>query len=303
MSTATSPATATSQARDIPYLPERMASEWRRLRDAGLLLNTERMARFVADGYLRFEGVVPDELNRAFIAGISDGTIAGGGGYVGVPLRGAWPEDHPVARVFGLPAVRGIIASLVGPEPQYDHHAVHVVPARNGHAQMWHADATIDPKPHFDIQLMYYPHAVTRPMGGTLILPGSQFRIIHESEVSRYQNFRGQVRAVCPAGTIQVVHHNIWHCAQPNSTDTTRSMFKLRLNPTVRQQRLWDTSDLDTCKVRDIFEQAQPWHDTDHRLEFINRIKLWRLLTGDPKWDYHLWLGRIENDPRTIISD
>ncbi len=301
MSTATIPAPAAAPAN--PYLPEHMASEWRRLRDAGLLLSTERMARFVADGYLRFESVVPDELNRAFVAGIKNGSVSGGGGYVGQPLRSVWADDHPVARVFALPAVRGIIASLVGPEPQYDHHAVHTVAARSGHAQIWHADAAIDPKPHFDIQIMYYPHEVTRDMGGTLILPGSQFRIVHESEVARYQNFRGQLRTVCPAGTLQIVHHNIWHCAQPNSTDAIRYMFKLRLNPTVRQQRLWDASDLAAFDPRPIFHEGQPWHDTDHRLEFINRIKLWRLLTGDPAWDYHLWLGRLENDPQTIISE
>jgi hypothetical protein len=297
-------ATATATASEVPYLPERMATEWRRLRDAGLLLDGERMARFVVDGYLRFEGIVPDELNRAVLEGIAAGTITGGGGYRGEQLWSAFTEDHPIGRVFRLPAVRGIIASLVGPEPQYDHHAVHVVPARTGHAQMWHADAAIDIKPHFDIQVMYYPHAVTRPMGGTLILPGSQFRMVHESEVGRYQNFRGQLHTVCPPGTLQVVHHNIWHCAQPNSTDTTRYMFKLRLNPTVRQQRLWDTRRaFDAGKVHQLFNTPHPWHGSDGRLEFINRIRLWRLLTGDPAWDDSLWLGRIENDPQTIISE
>ncbi|MBA3684574.1 MAG: phytanoyl-CoA dioxygenase family protein [Planctomycetes bacterium] len=261
------------------------------------------MARFVADGFLRFESIVPDELNRAVLAGIADGTVTGGGGYHGDPLWSTFAEDHPIGKVFRLPAVRGIIASLVGPEPQYDHHAVHVVQARTGYAQMWHADAAIDAKPHFDIQIMYYPHAVTRPMGGTLILPGSQFRMIHEAEAARYQNFRGQVHTVCPAGTLQIVHHNIWHCAQPNSTDTTRYMFKLRLNPTVRQQRLWNAGDLASAKIHGILNTAQPWHGSDSRLEYINRIKLWRLLIGDPTWDDSLWLGRIENDPQTLISE
>ncbi len=288
---------------DDAYPVERMRAEWRRLRDAGLLLDSKRMASFVADGFLRFDALVPDEVNRAVLAGIADGSVSGGGGYQGTPLTGVWDRAHPIGRLLDLPRMRGIIASLVGPEPRYDHHAVHTVPARHAHAQHWHADAAIDPKAHFDIQIMYFPQETTRAMGGTLILPGSQFRMIHEAEAARYQNFRGQLHTVCPAGTLVVVHHGMWHCGQPNRTDITRYMFKLRLNPTVRQERLWDTRDLGAGEVHEILNRGQPWFGSDCRLEFINRVKLWRLLTGNPAFDSALWLGRIENDPRTVISD
>ena len=294
---------AAGAASSDAYLPARMRAQWLRLRDAGVLLDTKRMARFVTDGYLRFDAVVPDELNRAVLAGIADGTVTSGGGYQGVPLSGIWDAKHPIGRVLGLPVVRGLIASLVGPEPRYDHHAVHTVPPRQMHAQPWHADAAIDAKPHFDIQLMYYPQDTTRAMGGTLILPGSQYRMIHEYEAGRYQNFVGQVHTVCPAGTIQVVHHGLWHCGQPNTTDITRQMFKLRLNSTVRQQRLWDTRDLADGEVHQSLNANHWWYGSDSRVEIINRIKLWRLMTGDPTWDSALWMGRIENDPQTVISD
>ncbi len=294
---------ATIVVHDDAYPIERMRADWRRLRDAGLLLDSRRMAQFVADGFLRFDAIVPDELNRAVLAGIADGTVTSGGGYRGEPLAGVWDEAHPIGRVFRLPQVRGVIASLVGPEPRYDHHAVHTVPAQHRHAQHWHADAAIDAKPHFDIQIMYFPHDTTRAMGGTLILPGSQFRMIHETEAGRYQNFRGQLHTVCPAGAMIVVLHGMWHCGQPNRTDVTRSMFKLRLNPTARQERLWDVRDADASEVHEILNRTQPWHGSDCRLEIINRLALWRLLTGDPTWDSALWMGRIENDPRDVISD
>ncbi|HYE08206.1 MAG TPA: phytanoyl-CoA dioxygenase family protein [Planctomycetota bacterium] len=297
-------ATGTPGARGGEAYPlGRMRDEWLRLRDAGLLLDTASMARFVADGFLRFDAIVPDELNRAVLAGIADGTVTGGGGYVGEPLAGVWDAAHPIGRVLALPRVRGLIASLVGPESRYDHHAVHTVPARHPWAQGWHADAAIDRKAHFDIQIMYFPQETTRAMGGTLILPGSQFRMIHESEAVRYQNFRGQLHTVCPAGTMVVVHHGMWHCGQPNRTDVTRSMFKLRLNPTVRQERLWDTRRPGDGDVHEILNRTQPWHGSDCRLEIINRIALWRLVTGDAAWDSALWMGRIENDPRAVISD
>ena len=39
------------------------------------------------------------------------------------------------------------------------------------------------------------------------------------------------------------------------------------------------------------FEQASG------RLEIVNRIKLWRFLTGDETFDVNYWLGRLENQP------
>ena len=59
-------------------------------------------------------------------------------------------------------------------------------------------------------------------MGGTMILPGSHFRRISCYDVTRHHNFVGQKPLVCPAGSIYVLHSQIWHCAQPNHTDRTR---------------------------------------------------------------------------------
>jgi hypothetical protein len=272
-------------------------SDWRTLRREGLLLSSAAMAEFVARGLLRFDAVVPAELNSDFLAAIVDGRVATGGGYAGEPLEGRFPADHPIARLLAVPRLRGIVASLVGPGPIYDHHAVHVVKAGHRWGQSWHADSTIDPRRHFDVQLMYFPQETTAEMGGTLLLPGSHFRMVHEMEVARYQNFRGQLRVVCPAGTVFAVHHNLWHCGQPNRTPTTRYMFKLRLNPTFKQKRLWDTSDLEAPEIGRLLVQPEPWMGTDVRLEFIQRIKLWRLLTGNDGFDVMHWLGRLENQP------
>lgn len=276
-------------------------SEWHELRDQGLLLSSRMMAEFVARGMLSFDGLVPAELNADFLAAVADGRISTGGGYAGEPLAGKFPGEHPVGRLLALPRVRGIVASLVGPQPVYDHHALHVVKAGHRWAQGWHADGTIDPRKHFDVQLLYFPQETAADMGGTLLLPGSHFRMVHEMEVARYQNFRGQQRVVCPAGTLVAVHHNVWHCGQPNRTATTRYMFKLRLNPTFKQLRLWDTRDLDDPEIGRILTQAEPWMGTEARLEFIQRIQLWRLLTGDQTYDVMHWLGRLENLPHLPV--
>ena len=132
-----------------------------------------------------------------------------------------------------------------GPGAAVDHHSVHVREPHGGDAQPLHADAIIDVRPDaFDVQLMYYPQDVTLDMGGTLSVPGSHLRRINESDTGRYQNLRGQSRLVCPAGTVVFLHHGLWHGGRRNDSDTIRYMFKIRFNPTVRQRRLWDTSDL-----------------------------------------------------------
>jgi hypothetical protein len=305
-----------------------------------LLLTSAQMAGFVARGFLRFDAVVPDALNRAFLAQVDDvpadavasirehyGRIMAGSAIpripAGTPLAQAYDPGSPVARILELPVVKGAIDSLVGEGPAFDHHFLHLtyppafyrVEGREPVAQHYHQDSTIDPRRAFDIQLMYFPHEVTAEMGGTRFLPGSHLRIVSEAAIARYQNLRGQQHVVCPAGTLLVLHHGIWHGGGVNRSARLRYMFKIRLCPTRRQRRLWDTSDLppEPADQRPIFwtdargngdpiaailTRPEPWFEADTgRLEYLNRIRLWRYLLGDEQFDADYWLTRVENEP------
>ena len=261
------------------------------------LLNSKQMAQFVADGLLRFDELVPDELNRAACAEMEAGVLRG---KAGVPMDELW-QDLAVGQVIRLPAIQGMINSLVGPGSLYDHHAVHTVNANHEHGQIWHADAIIDTRMHFDVQFFYFAHDTPREMGGTMFLPGSQYRRVSESDIARYQNFLGQMPMVCKAGTVAVAHHGIWHCAQPNLTDNKRYMFKLRLNPTVRQKKLWNTDDIDDAEIPGLLNANHRWYGNEVRLEAVNRIKMWRFLTGDDNFDLSYWLSRLENAPENEL--
>ena len=124
--------------------------------DNKYLLSTEQMANFVADGYLRFDELIPSALNKAAHAEMEEGIIVRGRG--GTVLNDVWDDDSAVGKVFRLPEVQGIIQSLVGENPLYDHHAVHIVRPQNDIGQIWHADAIIDLRMHFDIQFFYFSH-------------------------------------------------------------------------------------------------------------------------------------------------
>ena len=278
------------------------------------LLDTLQMARFVAKGFLRFDELIPDELNRSALEEMERGIPSP---RPWTPLAGCYPPPSAIGAVLRLPEVQGIVESLVGPGCEFDHHAVHIRQPHEHYAQHLHGDSIIDTRTeHFDIQLLYFPHDVPPEMGGTLLVPGSHFRRVNEADIARYQNVRGQLPFVGKAGTLLALHHGLWHCGRRNDTDRTRTMFKLRLNPVVKQVRLWNTDDLDreVERVRDepiftwmrseeetlarILGMPEPWFEhATGRLEIVNRIRLWRSLTGDETFDFDGWLTRLENTP------
>ncbi len=302
------------------------------------LLNTQQMAEFVAKGCLKFEGVVPEALNQRFLAEVGHvpedqvtdllahyGRIMAASGIplvdAGTPLMQAYPQGSALADIFALPRVRGIVDSLVGAACVLDHHFLHITfpkrlydAAGQTHtAQHTHQDSTIDPRRAFDVQIMYFPHEVTIDMGGTRYLPGSHLRIVSEAAVARYQNVRGQQHVVCPAGSLLVLHHGIWHGGGLNRSERMRYMFKVRLCPTTPQVRLWDTADLvegtqprpifwtglrpPAADVRTVLTTREPWFEADtERLEYMNRIRLWRYLTGNAEYDVDYWMTRVENE-------
>ena len=285
------------------------------------------------------DGVVPDAINQQFLSDVGhvdESEIAGVAEHhrriqkssaipvvkAGTRLAGAYPDGSALAKLMAVPEVAGAVASLVGSDCVLDHHFLHVTlpPAFFGNSgarhasQHTHQDSTIDPRKAFDMQIMYFPHEVTREMGGTRYLPGSHLRVVSESAIARYQNIRGQQHVVCPAGTVLFTHMGIWHGGGLNQSERMRYMFKIRLCPTRRQCRLWDDSDLteDHFEQRPIFwrggttdvdpihqrlTRGEPWFEGDSgRIEFINRIRFWRYLLGDESFDADYWVSRIENE-------
>jgi hypothetical protein len=270
------------------------------------LLNSKQVAAFVADGYLRFDGIVPGPLSAAVLSEIGAGGPPSSFGaapksaahaWPGQPLAGLFRDWPALASLLELPAVAGIIESLLGPTPIYDHHYTHVIKAGQRWSQPWHADAILDPRrTAYDIQLFFFPHETPREMGGTMVLPGSHLRRVNEAAIARYQNFVGQMPTVCPAGSLLVCHHGIWHCGQPNLTERARTMFKLRLGPGTPQRRSWNTADLDDPDIGSILSRDHRWYGHEVRLEIANRIRLWRALTDQPRFDVDHWLTRLENE-------
>lgn len=254
------------------------------------LLTSAQMATFCDEGFLRLEGVIPPELCARFQAELEDqryGAVTKEY-HFHQPLSRMCAETwngSALTDILALPTVAGLVRSLVGDHPLYDHHVNHAVPPDNPIRRPggnWiHQDHAVDLRPlTFDAVLSIFPHEVTKEMGGTLFVPGSHFRRPHDNNHYRYQHIRGAIQAVCPAGTIIAWHGALWHSGRPNRSGRPRTMFKLRLNPTAPQVRLWDTSDLASFDPWPIFRRGHPWM-SNFLVEYMHRTRFWRYLTGD----------------------
>jgi hypothetical protein len=294
-------------------------------------LSTAAMAAFVADGFLRFDALIPEPLNRAALEemkALAPGklrrTLHGLGGRAGrlerdiepqespeslTPLAACYPAPSALGAVLRFPAVAGIIESLVGANPAFDHDFIHHIPAGAPRGQHLHVDAVLEPAGQaFDIQLFYFPTAVASGGGGTRFVPGSHLRRARAEGIARYQHVLGEQHYSGPAGTLLVFHQGLWHAGQPNPSAEDRWMYKLRLNPREPQQRLWNTADLaalhndprdhsfahpggDTVAQR--LRRMAPWQrGHEGRYEQMQRAALWRYLTGDSTFDVDFYLTR-----------
>jgi hypothetical protein len=182
------------------------------------LLTTSQMAEFAAKGCLRFDGLIDNDLNQEFLDLFAE-DIGSDDRYVnraipnckpGTHLSKAFSQAHPLSKILAQPVVAGAMKSLMGENPIFDHHHVHMTFPNRSRVQTNHQDSTIDLRSkNFDIQMIYFPHEVNDKMGGTRYIPGTHLRTVHESQIARYQNIRGQIRVACPAGTIIFFHHGI----------------------------------------------------------------------------------------------
>jgi len=112
------------------------------------------MASFIAHGYLRFDNIVPLSLCKMCLKEIPqfNGYLS-----VGMPFEETWPKDTAFGEIFRIPVVKGLIRSLVGPNPLYDHHGPHLTNAGELKGPDTHQDSVTDFREnYFDIQLSFF---------------------------------------------------------------------------------------------------------------------------------------------------
>ena len=192
------------------------------------LLDDDQVADFIINGYHIVEPAFPPAFHtRVYEALEALPTNPGDAINSAVPA---------LDEVYGHPSVVGALASLLGRDYTMAAHR-HCHKNHPGtRSQQWHQDNLMIPTltdghgrvpDHVkSVLAMYYPQDVEQDMGPTALIPGSHLFKAATDRNASHGNFRDQVIATLKAGSVLILHYDIWHAGTANTSDTIRYMVK-----------------------------------------------------------------------------
>ena len=144
----------------------------------------------------------------------------------GNPGNDILPKIPELADLSTHPAVTGALTSILGPGyAMHPHRHCHLTPpqqpAQRHHQDSYEDDQNVRHHRTRWAMAFYYPQDVNAQMGPTSVLPASQYY------TSRKQAERKDEALLCgEAGTVTIVHYDLWHRATTNRSDRNRFMIK-----------------------------------------------------------------------------
>ncbi|RKU37637.1 phytanoyl-CoA dioxygenase, partial [Candidatus Poribacteria bacterium] len=136
------------------------------------------------------------------------------------------PLIPDIQAVFAHPVVHGAMQGVLGQNyVMHPHRYCHYNPVGSEgqvfHKDTYEGDEQVRRHRCRWTMAFYYPQDVTEDMGPTAVLPGSQYYNTDESAHAQPE------LALCgEAGTVTIVHYDIWHRAMPNQSHKKRYMLK-----------------------------------------------------------------------------
>ena len=201
--------------------------------DKQYLLSDEAMQDFIINGYVVVKPALsPDFHKSAFqqtLAAIEKGEQLGNNLLLSkVPM---------LQQVFDDPTVHGALTSILGQNyVMNQHRACHYHPP-GSKAQDWHKDYPLGGNVRYHrtrlAMAFYYPQDVTEDMGPTAIQPATQYYMTPSEDAGL---------SLCgDAGTVTIVHYELWHRATENLSNRIRFMLKFLFCRTEEpQQPSWN---------------------------------------------------------------
>ena len=243
------------------------------------LLEDDLVLRFINHGSLTFRPRFPD----GFHAHITDelGKLKNNPGN---RLLDEVPELNEVVR---HPDVHRFLVSLLGPEFQLHPHRHFYHNPTKSNSQGWHVDAATPDHMLRGLILFYYPHDVDVRMGPTVLVPGTHFRDAPMDRLACYGNIKGQKNFVGPAGTLALLHPDLWHARSLNRSENSRYMVKFMLSrPDEPTEPTWshDSERAPRLFLDNVREFVGPMQSfcTDYLAEWEWRRRLWNWMRGAP---------------------
>jgi GNAT superfamily N-acetyltransferase len=191
--------------------------------DSKFLLTDEQMLQFITKGYLVLNNEIPESLHKSVMSTIYHVLHEEGN-----PGNNILPRVPEIQHFFDTPLVRGALTSVLGPD-------FYMHPHRHCHYNRpkeqtpgggkWHKDgiwsSNRSHRPWWAM-IFYYTHDIKEDLGPTAIMPGTQY----------YEKFLGdRGETLLPtgkAGTMVLVHFDLWHRASLNISDLDRYMLKFQ---------------------------------------------------------------------------
>ena len=184
-------------------------------------LTDVQMRSFLTEGYLILKTGVPAEVHEHIHARCEEifSTMGNPGNAI--------LELNPALRlILADPAVRGGLQGVLGPAcflhpHRHCHQNVSGTPAQHNHKDSYEDDVNVRHHRSRWAMLMYYPQPVTADMGPTGVTPGSQY-----CSESASLNAGDELGVTGDAGTVILIHYDLWHRALANTSGRNRYMVK-----------------------------------------------------------------------------
>ena len=188
---------------------------------APVLLTDTQIQDYLTHGYLVLRTGHPDAFHQRVLRQIE--TLYATAGNPGNDILPRVPDLYGILRD---PAVDGALRSLLGADYLlHPHRHCHENPRGSGgqemHQDSYENDQNVRHHRTRWAMAFYYPQDVPLEMGPTAILPASQY---YESGAQAQQ--REELALCGAAGTVTIVHYDLWHRAMANTGDRHRYMVK-----------------------------------------------------------------------------
>ena len=228
--------------------------------DKQYLLSDDAMRDFIVNGYVVVKPALPPDFHKSVfqqtLEQIEKGENLGNNLLLSkVPM---------LQQVFDDPAVHGALTSVLGQNyVMNQHRACHYHPP-GSKAQDFHKDYPLGGNVRYHrtrlAMAFYYPQDVTEDMGPTAIQPATQYYMTPSEEAGL---------SLCgEAGTVTIVHYELWHRATENLSDKIRFMLKFLFCRTEEPQQPswnaenpnWEPNQTAPVEHQAIWEHLWKWH-------------------------------------------
>ena len=216
------------------------------------LLDDATMRQFIAAGYITLQTDLPLQFHDQLYEKTAAVFAAEGN-----PGNNLLPRIPEYQQIFADDKVRGALASILGPDYyMHPHRHCHFNPPGSA-GQGMHKDSWT--RRHHRTRwamAFYYPQDVPLELGPTGIVAGTHY----QNEIAA-ADLQAEIPLTGAAGTVTIVHYDLWHRAMPNSTADKRFMAKfLFARMSEPQAPTWAVGDADTSVESPMHQSLWNWH-------------------------------------------